>query len=85
VLVPSVLAALAVALVPASGAATTRTVTIGGGGFSPRTISIVAGDTVVWRNGDSHNHQVVASNGAFASPVLRPGKAYAFTFTTAGR
>jgi plastocyanin len=69
----------------AAGAATTKTVSITGGGFSPRSVSIVTGDTVVWHNSDSHDHQVVATSGAFASPVLRPGKSYSFTFTGAGR
>ena len=76
---------LALALVPAQGAlAATTTVSITSTGFSPRTVSIVAGDRIVWRNTDSRNHQVVAASGAFASPVIRPGGAWAFTFQEAG-
>jgi plastocyanin len=79
-----VLAAAGLALAPGALAAT-HTVSITGSGFSPRGISIVAGDTVRWRNADNHSHQVVATSGAFASPVLAPGRSYSFTFVSAGR
>jgi plastocyanin len=80
-----VLAAL-VALASASpaGAATT-TIRITKSGFSPSSATIDFGDTVTWRNADTANHQVVADNGSFASPILAPGKTYSFTFRTAGR
>ena len=81
-----ILVALALALVGApAGQAATKTVLITGSGFSPRTASITAEDTVVWRNADTKAHQVVATNGAFASPVLRPGRTYSFRFEQAGR
>ena len=80
------LAGLATGLVFVSSApAATRTVSITANGFSPSSVSIVAGDVVVWRNTDTTNHQVVATSGAFASPVLRPGRRFSFTFTEAGR
>jgi plastocyanin len=78
------LVAAGLALAPGALAATT-TVSITGSGFSPRSVSIVAGDTVRWRNADNHSHQVVATSGAFASPILAPGRSYSFTFVTAGR
>lgn len=82
-LVPAaVLAALAAA--PQAPAAT-KVVAITGSGFSPATVSITAEDTVVWRNRDTRNHQVVSTTGAFASPVLRPGRSYRFRFPVAGR
>jgi plastocyanin len=71
------------ALAPAADAAT-RTVQIQRDAFSPRTVSIVAGDTIRWRNADNRDHQVVSTTGTFASPVLRPGRVYAFTFQVAG-
>ena len=74
----------ALLLAPIAPAATT-VVRITSGGFSPSTVSIVADDTIVWRNADTVDHQVVATSGAFASPVLRPGRTYAFTFAQAGR
>src|SRR5919197_1445061 len=36
-------------------------------------------------NSDTANHQIVADNGSFASPILKPGTSYSFTFRTAGR
>ena len=38
----------------------------------------------MWRNQDTVNHQVVADNGTFASPILGPGGQYAFAFQAAG-
>jgi plastocyanin len=79
---------LAVAALTASAvalAAVTRVVAIKPDGFSPVTRTIQTGDTIRWRNDDTVNHQVVADNGLFASPVLRPKQTYQKTFTTAGR
>ena len=78
----AVLAALAVAA-PAQSA--TINVRITKTGFSPSSVRINFGDTVKWTNADSANHQVVADNGSFASPILKPGESYSFTFKTAGR
>jgi plastocyanin len=73
------LAAAAVAL-----AAVTRVVAIKETGFSPDTRTIQTGDSIRWRNDDKVNHQVVADNGHFASPVLRPGQTFTREFNTAG-
>ncbi|MGH3080039.1 MAG: cupredoxin domain-containing protein [Gaiellaceae bacterium] len=73
------LAAAAVAL-----AAVTRTVAIKPTGFSPATRTIQTGDSIRWRNDDTVNHQVVADNGHFASPVLRPKQTYTRLFNTSG-
>lgn len=73
----------ALVAVPAAPAAT-KTVNINRSSFSPPSVSIVAGDTVRWKNVDSRDHQVVSTTGTFASPVLNAGKTYLFTFTTAG-
>ena len=77
----SLLATLVLAPV---GSAATRTVSIKRSSFSPATVNVVAGDTIRWRNDDSHNHQVVSTTGTFASPVLRPGRTYSFRFDVAG-
>ena len=77
--------ALAALLLAPHALAATKTVTITGSGFSPATVGVTAEDTVVWRNADSRNHQVVSTTGAFASPVLRPGQSYRFQFAVAGR
>jgi hypothetical protein len=54
-------------------------------GFTPSTTTISAGDSVTWKNADAVNHQVVANDGSFASPVLKPGEAFTETFDKAAR
>jgi plastocyanin len=79
------LAAVAGALVlAAAGAAATTTVQIRSSGFSPSAITIDHGDKVTWHNAGTTNHQVVANDGSFASPILRPGHSWTFTFNAAG-
>jgi plastocyanin len=82
-LTPVLVAGLALAVATPAEAATV-TVRIVRAGFTPSAVTINFGDTVVWRNADTVNHQVVADSGAFASPILRPGRTYSFTFRTAG-
>ncbi len=74
-----------VAATTVSLAAVTRVVAIRPAGFAPVTRTIQSGDSVRWRNDDTVNHQVVADNGHFASPVLRPRQSYTRVFNTAGR
>jgi plastocyanin len=81
-LVFSVVVGLAVA--PSALGATAKQVNITSGGFSPKTVSITADDSIRWKNNDNRNHQIVSTRGTFASPVIGPGKAYTFTFTEAG-
>lgn len=78
------IAALAVTATGVASAATFR-VSIKDNGFTPKTITVTAGDTVTWRNDGTRNHQIVANSGAFASPVLRPGQSYSFKFGGEGR
>jgi plastocyanin len=75
---------LGVAAASVSLAAVTRVVAIKPDGFSPVTRTIQTGDSIRWRNDDTVNHQVVADNGHFASPVLRPRDTYTRTFNTSG-
>jgi len=65
-------------------AAVTRVVAIKAAGFSPATRTIQTGDTIRWRNDDTVDHQVVADNGHFASPILKPKQTYQRVFSTAG-
>jgi plastocyanin len=81
ILVPVVASLL---LAPTATAAVTKTVLIKRSAFSPTTVSIVAGDSIRWRNDDTRDHQVVSTTGTFASPVLRPGRTYTFRFDVAG-
>src|SRR5215210_9544587 len=75
---------LATLLLAPSAVAATKTVSIKRAAFSPATVSIVAGDSIRWRNDDTRDHQVVSTTGTFASPVLRPNRTYTFRFDVAG-
>jgi len=80
-----ILVSLAAALALASpAAAATKVVSIKRTAFQPATVSIVAGDSIRWRNDDTRDHQVVSTTGAIASPALRPGRTYTFRFDVAG-
>lgn len=76
-------AAVGLAAVAVAGAATVS-IAIVKDGFRPAARTVTAGDTVTWRNRDTVPHQVVADSGAFASPVLQPGRSYSFVFRAAG-
>jgi plastocyanin len=77
--------ALAATLVvaAATGAATT-TIQITKNGFTPSTVTVALGDTVTWHNADTKTHQVVADNGAFASPALAAGASWSYTANKSG-
>lgn len=82
-LVPLLVAVSALAA-PALGAAANVTVQIRSTSFSPSSFTINHGDRVTWRNADKTDHQVVADDGSFASPILHPGQSYSKTLSTAG-
>jgi plastocyanin len=78
------LALLTLAAAPQAPAAT-KSVDITRLGFSPGRITVDPGDTVVWTNKDSGQHQVVADQGKFpASPTLQANQTYSYTFTRSG-
>jgi plastocyanin len=62
----------------------TKTVNIRSTGFVPRTVTVNGGDTVVWRNQDTVNRQIVANNGSFASPIIAPNRTYTRPMNTPG-
>jgi plastocyanin len=78
--------ALALVLAGASrpAATATKTVKITATAFSPANVTIKTGDAIKWSNTDTKAHQVVANNGAFASPTIAAGKTWTRTFNTAG-
>jgi plastocyanin len=86
IVILSAVAVLALAVTGASQPASTvtRAVKITATAFSPASVTINTGDAVKWTNSDTKNHQVVANNGAFASPTIAPGKTYTHVFGTAG-
>ena len=79
----AVIAALALAL-PVNALAATTAIKINATAFAPKTATINQGDTVKWTNADKVDRQLVADSGAFASPILKPGASYSFTFNTPG-
>jgi plastocyanin len=79
------LALVAMLVVAAGSGAATKSVQIVKGGFTPSATTVTVGDSVVWHNADTADHQVVANDGSFASPVLKPGDSYTQTFNTAGK
>ena len=84
---PKILVTIAAALAvtaPAAQAATTKTVTIKPGGFTPTKVTIASGDNINWVNNDTVSRQVVATGGQFASPVIKPGGHWTRTFSVAG-
>jgi plastocyanin len=79
-LLAGVVTALAVAA-PAGAASTT--VLIGATFFDPQTVTVTAGDTVTWTNGQGR-HTVTSDGGAFDSGPLAEGQTFSFQFTTPG-
>jgi plastocyanin len=76
-------AAATLALAAAAGAATIN-VSIRSTGFAPSSISVNHGDRITWKNDDKTDHQVVADDGSFASPILHAGQSYTATLNRAG-
>jgi plastocyanin len=83
VLIAAGSAAATLALAPQAFAAT-KQVDIRPAGFSPANVTIATLDEVRWTNRDTVNHQVVSDTGSFATPILRPGQSYRFTFRVSG-
>lgn len=65
-------------------AANKVTVTIANFQFTPKTLTVPVGTTVVWNN-EGGRHTVQSDSGVFKSDVLTAGKTFEFTFTKAGK
>jgi plastocyanin len=52
--------------------------------FSPATVTVTAGSTVVWTNGDSIQHDITFDGGGIGSGVLNHNDTFSHTFPTAG-
>lgn len=59
-------------------AAQMHEVVIDGMKFSPATLEVQQGDTVVWTNKDLFPHNATAENGAFRSDDLQPGQSWTY-------
>ena len=76
---------VAVLLGAAPALAATQTVTINNYTFTPATLTVHAGDTVIWTNQDSIPHTATALDGkSFDSGAIDPGASWKFVFTKAG-
>jgi hypothetical protein len=71
-------------LVAPALAATHTNVTIVGHAFQPQTVTVVAGESVTWRNDDPVTHNAVAFDGSFRTEVLSTGQTGSVTFTAVG-
>jgi plastocyanin len=60
-------------------------VTIGNFTFKAPVVTVKAGTTVTWTNGDDIPHTVVSKDGVFRSKVLDTGDRFSFTFAKAGQ
>ena len=80
-----VVAGFVMPFIPSARAATTN-VTIADFAFSPKTINIQIGDTVVWTNNGPSQHTVTSDGGAgpLNSGTLNVGNTYEWTFLAAG-
>jgi plastocyanin len=52
--------------------------------FQPTTITVKAGATVIWTNGDGEPHTVVSDSGLFRSAALDTNDSYSFKFDKPG-
>ena len=76
--------ALALGFLPGAAAAATHMVTVQDNSFSPKTLTIQAGDTVQWNNAAGGNtHNITSNNGTFGHSN-GSSFTYSFTFNSAG-
>jgi amicyanin len=52
--------------------------------FGPPALTVKAGTTITWTNGDDIPHTVVSTDKVFKSKVLDTDEKYSFTFSTPG-
>ena len=52
--------------------------------YNPQQITVKAGTTVVWTNGDDIPHTATSKTGVFRSKALDTDDKFSFTFTTLG-
>lgn len=69
---------------PQAATPTTHNITIKNFAFSPASITVKKGDTIVWINNDTMGHTVTGNNGGPASPTITINGAYSFTFNDVG-
>jgi len=75
---------LAVSDLHAAPAAEANTITLKDFHFSPMSLSVPAGATVIWKNLDGEPHTVVSDAGLFRSGGLDQNDSFTFTFDRPG-
>ena len=73
------------AMTRAAPAPAAASVQIGNFTFKDPVVTVRAGTTVTWTNGDDIPHTVVSKDGVFKSKVLDTGDRFSFTFAKAGQ
>jgi plastocyanin len=68
----------------AQPAANKVTITVTSFQFTPKTVTVAVGTTVVWFNKEGR-HTIESDNGVFKSETLTDGKSFEFTFSKAGK
>jgi plastocyanin len=63
---------------------TTHTIIIDASRFEPATLTLTAGDTVVWVNKDVVAHTATSKPGLFDSGLIAPGKSWKYKPKPAG-
>lgn len=71
---------------PTSGAVSVagNAVMISNFSFSPASLTVKAGDTVTWTNGDSVGHSAISDDGSFDTGIIAVGQKGTVTFKKAG-
>ena len=62
-----------------------HTVTMRDKKYAPASLTIKAGDTVVWTNNDEHDHTVVAEDKSFKSGNIGAGDSFRHQFESKGK
>ena len=83
---PNTSGAATTTVAPPTNSATTgqSTISIVDFAFSPASVTVDAGSTVIWTNDDAFDHSVVNRDGVFASSDLAPGDRFAVEFDVPG-
>ena len=68
----------------AVAASATHTVVMEGVAFTPSTLTVAKGDTVVWVNKDAFPHTATAPDKSFDSKEIAAGKSWRFSAKNAG-
>jgi plastocyanin len=62
----------------------TAAVSVGDGLFAPSTVTVAAGGSVTWRNGDDRDHTATARGASFDTGSIAPGATSTKRFSAAG-